>query len=207
MFSLNQIYLLNSAKEEGKAWLEMAYEDAMEGIRRKLDDMDLFEMFRKDLFNQRDPCVILEIDRKMEMNHPLMDVQDVHKIMLENDGYEKLAEEMEDIKLSYKASDESDVIQLKLEFRPRPVVESPCMTPIPALPESDEEEIPPPRPVKRGRSCKHGDEECEVCRYQQEMRENEESTEASHLHYIPNPEDFQAEDEDEELWRKMMHGL
>jgi len=133
MFSLNQIYLLNSAKEEGKEWLVMAYDEAMEQIRSKIEEMDLFTIFQKELFNQRDPLVILEIDRRMEMNHPLMDVLDAHTIMMENDGYEKLAEEMEDVKLSYKVSDDSNVIKLKMEFRPRPQM--------PPLPDSDDDEV------------------------------------------------------------------
>jgi hypothetical protein len=144
MFSLNQIYLLNSAKEEGKEWLVMAYDESMEQIRSKIEEMDLFVLFRAELFNQREPCVILEIDRKMTMRHPLMDPVDVHKILLENDGYEKLAEEMEDVKLSYKVTDDSEVIKLKMEFRPRPPMPPPIVRiSTPLLPASDDEEESP----------------------------------------------------------------
>ena len=185
MFSLNQIYLLNMAKEDGKEWLATAYDDAMEDIRLKIEDADLFTLFRMELFNQREPCVILEIDRKMTMRHPLMDPVDVHKILLENDGYEKLAEEMEDVKLAYKVSDDSKVIKLKLEFRPRPLM--------PVLPASDDEEEKPTKCCHEGCTNDSGwyDGPCTGCYLRSA------ADEPAPKRHCPNPEE-----EERVMWDK-----
>lgn len=133
-------------------WRLHALEEAMEGIRDKIRELDLFTLFRKELFNQREPVAFLEIGRTLEMNHVLMDPVDLHELLLENDGYEKLAEEMEHIKLSYRVVEGSDKIEFRLRFilelrgppsalriRTPPQEATPEPTPIPALPESEEE--------------------------------------------------------------------
>ena len=120
MFSNSQMMILNSAKEEGAKWRRLTYEDVMDDIRDKIREMNLFETFRKELFNQREPVAILNYTARMkEINHPLMDPIDIHELLIEYDGYEELAIRLPDVTMSYKVS---GIIKFKFELNPREVL-------------------------------------------------------------------------------------
>lgn len=123
MFSTIQLNILNAAKAQGKEWHDIMYAEVFKEIQEKIETDFLFDSFRRELFNQRDPVVVIDIPRFKETNHAMSDPIDVHELMLEYDGYETLAGELDHAQLLYKAL--PDTIQLKLKYDPPEVVGPP----------------------------------------------------------------------------------